>query len=458
MAAQKAAAGNGLPVKPGTGPPLEKVAKGVLPGIPSIPRSPDDIHIIFSTDCSGYQNWQSFLLFHSAMNVGQPGRMTRLASGCTDEERRELERLHSVWLPDRFSLHFTPDFSIFREGKRFPYANKPNAVSHFLQHASPPINDTVLALLDPDMILLTSLKSIVDPVAYPLSLGRQSPLGKSPFWVQEGQPASQIYLIGAKWTQFPTLRDIVKDDSSPALRVSTQDALDHYAAGPPYLLHTRDWVKVAASWADFMMDVYDADKTILADMYAYSIAAAHHSLPNTLVAGWMISNDMVSTSSEGWGGIDQLEPSQICQAFSSPSTSLPALIHYCQFYRLGLHMWGKRRPELHRIFSCEGEGAFTVLEPPMELPVERVAFSDHVGEERGVHVEQVGDKEARRRAFMICYITRSLNAALQSFRSSACTPGQALAAQQNNIQLTRIPVDVLQDEEWLRGKGVALLL
>jgi hypothetical protein len=39
-------------------------------------------HIIFSTDCSPFQHWQSYLVFFSAMTLRQPGHVTRIASGC----------------------------------------------------------------------------------------------------------------------------------------------------------------------------------------------------------------------------------------------------------------------------------------------------------------------------------------------------------------------------------------
>lgn len=48
----------------GTVSPL--VWRGIADGIPSTPASTDDIHVVFSTDCSPYQNYQAILLFHSA--------------------------------------------------------------------------------------------------------------------------------------------------------------------------------------------------------------------------------------------------------------------------------------------------------------------------------------------------------------------------------------------------------
>lgn len=42
------------------------VWRGIADGIASTPTSADDIHVVFSTDCSPYQNYQAILLFHSA--------------------------------------------------------------------------------------------------------------------------------------------------------------------------------------------------------------------------------------------------------------------------------------------------------------------------------------------------------------------------------------------------------
>lgn len=42
------------------------VWRGIGNGIPAVPVSPDDLHVVFSTDCSPYQNYQAIMLFHSA--------------------------------------------------------------------------------------------------------------------------------------------------------------------------------------------------------------------------------------------------------------------------------------------------------------------------------------------------------------------------------------------------------
>lgn len=67
---------DGIPSVPWSEPQSEDVVEeavdrvtewnGTAEGIPSVPRSEVDIHVVFSTDCSPYQNYQSMLLFHSA--------------------------------------------------------------------------------------------------------------------------------------------------------------------------------------------------------------------------------------------------------------------------------------------------------------------------------------------------------------------------------------------------------
>ena len=41
----------------------------------------DDVHVVFTTGCSGYQNWQSETLLYSWARVKHPGRITRIIAG-----------------------------------------------------------------------------------------------------------------------------------------------------------------------------------------------------------------------------------------------------------------------------------------------------------------------------------------------------------------------------------------
>jgi hypothetical protein len=120
--------------------------------------SADDIHIIFSTDCSKFQDWQTLLLFHSSTVVKQPGTLTRIASGCTDQKKKELIELYQLLYP-AYQVHFTPDFKTDAKTKqKYDFYNKPYGVLHWLEHAArPAAAGTVVALLDPDFVFLRAL-------------------------------------------------------------------------------------------------------------------------------------------------------------------------------------------------------------------------------------------------------------------------------------------------------------
>lgn len=129
----------------------------------------DSIHIIFSTDCSKFQDWQTLLLFHSASVVHQTGgeggggSVTRVASGCNRKRKQELVTLYRTLYPSRYHyhVHFTPDFKLDKKTKKkYDFYNKPHGVLHWLEHSSearrlPP--GAVVALIDPDFVFLRRL-------------------------------------------------------------------------------------------------------------------------------------------------------------------------------------------------------------------------------------------------------------------------------------------------------------
>ena len=132
----------------------------------------DDIHIVFSTDCSAFQHWQSYLLFYSAYRIKQPGKITRIASGCSDDGKKIEESWHNEHIKKMskdYNIHFTPHFSTVKDEAGnakgdYKFFNKPMGLLHWLEHGEGmgvDVNtgkmkneNTVVALLDPDMILL----------------------------------------------------------------------------------------------------------------------------------------------------------------------------------------------------------------------------------------------------------------------------------------------------------------
>lgn len=52
------------------------------------------LYVVFSTDCGEFQQWQTYLLFFSAIRARQLGLITRIASGCSEKEKQKVERWH----------------------------------------------------------------------------------------------------------------------------------------------------------------------------------------------------------------------------------------------------------------------------------------------------------------------------------------------------------------------------
>lgn len=135
----------------------------------------DDIHIVFSTDCSAYQHWQSYLLFFSAYRIKQPGKITRIASGCSEESKKMEEAWHNEHvkkMSEDYNIHFTPQFSAVKDKHGntkgdYKFFNKPMGLLHWLEHGNEQVINTstgeiknenaLIALIDPDMIFLKHL-------------------------------------------------------------------------------------------------------------------------------------------------------------------------------------------------------------------------------------------------------------------------------------------------------------
>ena len=208
-----------------------RTTEGLQPVVSMEPE--DEMHVIFSTDCSFFQDWQTLLVFHSAVRVGQKGRITRIASGCEDIKQTELKSLYAKLFP-QYSVHFTPDYK--KDGKtkkKYDFYNKPYGVQHWLQNAQPPIKSgVVVALIDPDFIFLRPL--VTQIAGHPSNLyitGFDSTKDPVPIKVGRGIPVSQKYGLGAPWaidTHPDFDRRAACGAGSPCLNVTQSFGTDHY--------------------------------------------------------------------------------------------------------------------------------------------------------------------------------------------------------------------------------------
>ena len=321
----------------------------------SVTSSGDDLHLVFSTDCSPFQTWQSYLLFHRAMTIKQTGKITRIVSGCDAKkgERELLETWHETFIdpmspsPGRFSVHFTPKFDGTSEdgksGKTYSFFNKPFGLLHWLENgigldSEGALNDEdiIVVLLDPDQLIMDPIvndfsgKSVQIPSRVEKAWGGRA---KIPTKVVHGTPISQHYGLGAQWTEFD-LTTITGTGDSPAAKVSNSDASNFYPVGPPYLMTGRDALSIARKWSEFVRPTNKEYPHLLGEMYAFCIASAHLGLRHVLVDSLMVSN-VDAWNAEGWGMIEDIGRSDICDVDKYGDKALPNVLHFCQVYRVG---------------------------------------------------------------------------------------------------------------------------
>jgi hypothetical protein len=306
--------------------------------------------------------------------------------------------------------------------KNYVYFNKPFGVRHWMEHATHlGLNsdgktvhneDTVVIVLDPDMILLrpvthdfsNELETIVNEFRWD---GEEATM-----LVTHGKPFAQIYGIGDYWRKF-NLTAIAGSDS-PAHLVTEQDGRGYYPAGPPYLATARDMYQISLKWTEFARPVHLEYPHLLAEMFAYCIAAAHLKLPHQMIESLMISN--VGAAGEGWPFVDAIETAEeICPFAMEPNHDrypLPTVIHYCQRYLVGSSFFAKREMP-HDFFTCESP---LLLEPQSNLATLEFALSMEIFEQK----ETLDKRTAKRNAFMICAIIAALNNASLYFKEQHC--------------------------------------
>lgn len=94
-----------------------------------------------------------------------------------------------------------------------------------------------------------------------------------------------------------------------------------------------DMARIAHHWHDFVPRVYEEHPHLLAEMYAYCVAAAHLGLPHLRLDHYMTSE--TESYGEAWAFVDELGDDELCDAGLSEATArLP--VRDCGHVDLGL--------------------------------------------------------------------------------------------------------------------------
>ena len=152
---------------------------------------------------------------------------------------------------------------------------------------------------------------------------------------------------------------------------------------------------------------------LLAEMFAFNLAAAHEGIRFTIAHSFMVSD--VFAGGEGWKLIAAVPEEDICANF--PEGEYPHVIHYCQRYYVGKWFIGKYK--LRRDFiSCESP---LLVMPPANLAAQGYTEAITPSGERKL----LDAKHMKLHAFMVCTMIRALNDAAIYYKDHHCAKGSA---------------------------------
>jgi peptidyl serine alpha-galactosyltransferase len=323
-------------------------------------------HVVFSTSCTAQQHWESYVFFYHCMRVRQPGSITRVASGCSEQDTIDAQQFHdkhiapmAVQSTQSFELHLTPDYSHVRlaEGKfAYKYMNKPYGLRHWMENnmqlgwtddnttITSPYFDVkqqqhrdllngIVILMDPDMILLK-------PIGHDFSDDNELWVEKPAVtMVTHGNPISQHDgYLNNEWMKL-NFTHITGDPSVKPPAWSEGPV--HWNTGPPYLATMSDMYKIVSLWTETAPRVLDVYPKLFAEMYGFIIATVMLKLPFAMTQSIVVSTTSASDR-EGWSFVDALPDREICRIPVAATSSsamdlavLPTGLHYCKRYMLG---------------------------------------------------------------------------------------------------------------------------
>jgi hypothetical protein len=299
-----------------------------------------------ASGCSAEQGEELQQLFHRQVQqfLDTPplefSSSSSLSSTTTTATTTVSRNNSSSYTSLRFHLHLTPNYSKIHEGKAYKYFNKPFGMKHWMEHGlgysnTQKINnddnnhkkqgvtnandDTIVILLDPDQLVLKPFTSNNYTDVEHMRWIRSADQVENSV-IQRGTSIAQFYGFGKQWFTKVNLTQLLESDpkkgndmsltndssssSSPLWSITMREAA-WYAAGPPYMAVAQDMYRIVDQWATFVPRVHAQYPNLLAEMFAYCLAAVHVNVPPHTVTGLMVSYPYMSQ--EGWPWIDTVE-------------------------------------------------------------------------------------------------------------------------------------------------------
>jgi hypothetical protein len=379
----------------------------------------DDIHVVYQAFCGAWSLHQSIALDWSWKHVEQPGKLTRIVTGCGPEDKKKMEA-SSLEGDPRFAGFHSEDWNSWVP-EHFPEVKNDNyhAYTHpfgfadWLERAQP--TESFILYMEPDMIFLEPILNHVPGAAPMVKLGQ--PVGQSYGYVR----AHEEMQVG--WDSLAT-KEICGEDCPDrvASAVANEKAFD---VGPPTIMHKLDWARVTKLWGNYYVQARAhirakteswekiGDPPYIAEMLGYSLASAMAGLPHQVV-NFNIDAVGACTTSD-------------CSGYANRSMKL---VHLC--YPLGRKprewIFNKYRPPFG--YRAKGAGQWN---QPLFMNCDMPLFAEPASTGQRGSVD-----------WLILESTRTYNAAFLAFKEMRCPSDQL-----NKQKLIRVG----DDGWWLEGNA-----
>eukprot|EP00756_Hemistasia_phaeocysticola_P016876 Hpha_TRINITY_DN15502_c0_g4::TRINITY_DN15502_c0_g4_i7::g.104998::m.104998/K20781/SGT1; peptidyl serine alpha-galactosyltransferase len=391
------------------------------------------IHVSVSVACTAFYLWQAQALLYTLSQVGHSGGATVIVVGC-DEHVQNKENVHVApthqseqdkrippvkWRrlvgPQGWRLHFVPSAV---EAQSFPWYNKPWSFAHWRKHAAHPVKEPVIAVMDPDEFFLAPLR---EPGFGSPSITSVAGLNGT---VAPGRAVAQQYGLGGSWINMFAKDTCPK--GSPCLKVSTTEAAKRYSVGPPMLIHTQDTKPVFDDWLNFMKPVlkHPKGKDILADMWAYSMSAAHNGVTHDRYDHFMVSN--AYAHGEGYPWVETMEgmPCKAPLEWLRRMEKVPTVAHITSHPKAGIPpLTGKdyRIPELYSLYEHPVKGGELWNFHKGHVPPDFLSCDEPllVSPPDDLFIRQ-NSAHGKREAFSVCLGIAIVNAASRAHKRKNC--------------------------------------
>lgn len=281
-------------------------------------------------------------------------------------------------------------------------------------------DDTILFLLDPDMIMMRPFVNDFSHTEKWLPRKSYPRIDR----IKHGQPMASVYLYGDQWFTKTNITAIV--GKSPITSYSSAQIKENYHAGPPYVATFKDFFNIVTTWRMLAQPVHEQYPYLLSEMFAYSLAAAHLELPHQLAQSFMVSDwkepglELVTKNAD-------VQTEQMCR--NVPKETKPHVLHYCQRLALGKFIMSKHRlPDdfVGQQVSCAKP---LLMEPPDNAAKKYDYFVDVATGKRHDIRDQAnglkGQDKVNQAAFMLCEEMQAFNRGATYFKQHHCKAEEA---------------------------------